>query len=162
MGRNPWSARVPPDTLVADKEAKKVDEGVGRGPGGPPYHSESMTSQLSDPEHIAISKSKGIEIDWKDGHHSSYGVEYLRDWCPCATCAGTHGTTPRPKTMSAPAAPASPFKMFTAKQRMVEIEPVGSYALRIVWSDGHNTGIYSYDHLRHICPCPECRAKAAV
>jgi DUF971 family protein len=125
-----------------------------------------MTTQLSDPEHIAISKSKGIEIDWKDGHHSSYGVEYLRDWCPCATCAGSHGTTPRPKTTSAPADPsdksASPFPMYKPRQKMVSIEPVGSYALRIMWNDGHNTGIYSYDHLRNICPCPDCRANRAV
>jgi DUF971 family protein len=121
-----------------------------------------MTPPLTDPEHIAISKSKGIEIDWKDGHHSSFGVEYLRDWCPCASCAGTHGTEPRPKTTEQPAKPSSPFQMFKPKERMVEIEPVGHYALRIVWSDGHNTGIYSYDHLRHICPCPECRAKANV
>ena len=47
-----------------------------------------------NPEHIAISKSKGIDIDWKDGHRSSYGNEYLRDWCPCATCTGAHGTDP--------------------------------------------------------------------
>ncbi len=73
----------------------------------------NMTTQIStDPEHIAVSKSRGIEIDWKDGHHSSYGIEYLRDWCPCATCAGTHGTEPRPKTTAARAAnPASPFQM---------------------------------------------------
>ena len=114
-----------------------------------------MTTQSTDPEHIAISKSKGIEIDWKDGHHSSYDVTYLRDWCPCATCAGTHGTEPRPKSTDKP---ASPFPMYKEKDRMTSIEPVGSYALRIVWNDGHNTGIYSYDHLRHICPCPECRA----
>lgn len=115
-----------------------------------------MASPITDPEHIAISKSKGIEIDWKDGHHSSYGVEYLRDWCPCATCAGTHGTAPRPKSTDRS---ASPFPMYKPKDRMTAIEPVGSYALRIVWNDGHNTGIYSYDHLRHICPCLECRAK---
>ena len=125
-----------------------------------------MTSQLTDPEHIAISKSKGIEIDWKDGHHSSFGVEYLRDLCPCATCAGSHGTEPRPKRTSsgsaAQAAPANPFQLYKAKDRMVNIEPVGNYALRIEWNDGHNTGIYSYDHLRHICPCPECRANAVV
>jgi DUF971 family protein len=126
-----------------------------------------MTSQLTDPEHIAISKSKGIEIDWKDGHHSSYGVEYLRDWCPCATCAGTHGTEPRPKRSSsgagkASSAPANPFQMYKAKDRMVGIEPVGNYALRIEWNDGHNTGIYSYDHLRSICPCPECQAAHAA
>jgi len=118
----------------------------------------SMTSQLTDPEHIAISKSKGIEIDWKDGHHSSYGVTYLRDYCPCATCAGTHGTEPRAKS----SAVANPFQMYKPKDKMLGIEPVGNYALRIEWNDGHNTGIYSYDHLRSICPCPECQAAHAV
>ena len=49
----------------------------------------------TDPEHIAISKSKGIKIDWKDGHHSEYGLAYLRDKCPCASCTGAHGTPPR-------------------------------------------------------------------
>jgi DUF971 family protein len=119
-----------------------------------------MTTQsATDPEHIAISKSRGIEIDWKDGHHSSYGVEYLRDWCPCATCTGAHGTEPRRKTSeAAPGGPPSPFKMYQPKTKMVSIEPVGNYALRINWSDGHNTGIYSYDHLRGICPCAECRS----
>ena len=47
-----------------------------------------------EPEHIAISKSKGIKIDWKDGHRSDYALAYLRDECPCATCTGAHGTTP--------------------------------------------------------------------
>ena len=85
-----------------------------------------MTTQLStDPEHIAVSKSKGIEIDWKDGHHSSYSVEYLRDWCPCASCTGAHGTEPRKKTSEAPSAPSNPFPMFKPKERIVTIEPVG-------------------------------------
>jgi DUF971 family protein len=120
-----------------------------------------MTTQLTtDPEHIAVSKSRGIEIDWKDGHHSSYGVEYLRDWCPCASCTGAHGTEPRRKTSeAAPAGPPSPFRMYQPKTKMVSIEPVGNYALRINWSDGHNTGIYSYAHLRGICPCAECRSQ---
>ena len=119
-----------------------------------------MPAQLNtDPEHIAVSKSKGIEIDWKDGHHSSFGVEYLRDWCPCATCTGAHGTEPRKKTTGAPGKPpaASPFQMYKAKDRMVAIEPVGNYALRITWNDGHASGIYSFDHLRGICPCAECQ-----
>jgi DUF971 family protein len=114
---------------------------------------------MTDPEHIAVSKSKGIEIDWKDGHHSSYLVEYLRDWCPCATCAGTHGTEPRAKTTEAAKGPANPFQMYKPRERIVNIEQVGNYALRIVWVDGHGSGIYSYDHLRRICPCPECEAK---
>lgn len=118
-----------------------------------------MTQLKADPEHIAISKSKGIEIDWKDGHHSSYANEYLRDWCPCAGCTGSHGTEPRPKTSGLPASAPNPFQMFAPRLKMNGIEPVGSYALRIDWNDGHKTGIYSFDHLRDICPCIECVAR---
>ena len=110
----------------------------------------------TDPEHIAISKSRGIEIDWKDGHHSSYGIAWLRDWCPCATCTGAHGTEPRQKSSEAP---PSPFQIYKPREKMTGVEPVGNYALRIVWSDGHSAGIYSWDHLRLICPCTECGAK---
>ena len=109
----------------------------------------------TDPEHIPISKSKGIKIDWKDGHTSEYGLEYLRDKCPCASCTGAHGTPPREPTANA--APGSPFQMYQAKLKMLAVEPVGNYAIRINWSDGHSTGIYSYDHLREICPCAECK-----
>jgi len=107
----------------------------------------------TDPEHIAISKSRGIKIDWKDGHQSDYGVVYLRDHCPCAGCTGSHGTTPRPKTGD------NPFPMFQPALKMNTVEPVGNYAIRMEWSDGHSTGIYSFDHLRKICPCPKCSAR---
>jgi DUF971 family protein len=107
----------------------------------------------NDPEHIAISKSKGIKIDWKDGHHSDYGLTYLRDKCPCATCTGAHGTPPREPEAN------NPFPMFKAALKMLTVEPVGNYAIRIGWSDGHNSGIYTFDHFREICPCAECRAK---
>ncbi len=110
----------------------------------------------TDPEHIAISKSKGIQIDWKDRHHSEYSLNYLRDKCPCATCTGAHGTPPRKPEAE------NPFPMFKPRLAMLAVEPVGNYAIRINWSDGHNTGIYSYDHLRRICPCDECRALFAA
>jgi DUF971 family protein len=108
----------------------------------------------TDPEHIAISKSKGIKIDWKDGHHSEYGLEYLRDKCPCATCTGAHGTPPRAPEASNP---GNPFQMYKPALKMLGVEPVGNYAIRINWSDGHSTGIYSYEHLRKICECPACK-----
>ena len=107
----------------------------------------------NDPEHIAISKSKGIKIDWKDGHHSDYGITYLRDKCPCATCTGAHGTPPREPEGN------NPFQMYKPALKMLAVEPVGNHAIRINWSDGHNSGIYTFDHFREICPCPECRAK---
>jgi DUF971 family protein len=106
----------------------------------------------TDPEHIAISKSKGIKIDWKDGHHSEYGVTYLRDKCPCASCTGAHGTPPRQPESD------NPFQMYKPTLKMLGVEPVGAYAIRINWSDGHSSGIYSYDHFRNICPCDTCRA----
>ena len=48
---------------------------------------------FSDPVHIAISKSGGIKIDWRGGHHSQYPLQWLRDECPCATCSGACGRT---------------------------------------------------------------------
>ena len=48
--------------------------------------------------------------------------------------------------------------MYKPTLKMLSVEPVGNYAIRINWSDGHSTGIYSWEHLRQICPCPECRA----
>jgi len=107
----------------------------------------------TDPEHIAISRSNGIKIDWKDGHHSEYGLALLREKCPCATCTGAHGTPP--------AQPASPFQMYKPTLKMLSVEPVGNYAIRINWSDGHNSGIYSFDHFRDICPCSACAEAAS-
>ena len=114
---------------------------------------------MIDPEHIAISKSKGIKIDWKDGHVSDYSLEYLRDKCPCAACTGAHGTPPRePTANQAPS--GSPFQLYKPALKMLAVEPVGNYAIRISWSDGHSTGIYSWEHFREICPCPQCRGAA--
>jgi DUF971 family protein len=102
-----------------------------------------------DPEHIAVTKSKGIKIEWKDGHASEYSLQYLRDHCPCAQCSGTHGAA-KPQ--------ANPFQMYKPVLRIEAVEPIGNYAIRLTWSDGHSTGIYSYEHFRRICPCPECQA----
>ncbi|MFZ0594607.1 MAG: DUF971 domain-containing protein [Bryobacteraceae bacterium] len=113
------------------------------------------TPAAAEPEHIAISKSAGIKIDWKDGHHSEFKLEYLRDECPCATCTGAHGTEPQKSNYANP----SPFQMYKPKLKMTSVEPVGRYAVRIFWNDGHSTGIYSFDHLRSICPCGECKGR---
>ena len=108
---------------------------------------------MTDPEHIAISKSKGVEIDWKDGHHSSYSVAYLRDQCPCALCTGAHGTVPQKTDYSAP---VEPFQLFKPAIKMLNVEPAGNYGMKIFWNDGHSSGIYSYEMLRRICRCAKC------
>ncbi len=106
---------------------------------------------------VAVSKSKGVTIEWKDGHRSEYALEYLRENCPCATCAGTHGGPTYKEQKQA----ANPFQMFKPALRIEKVEPVGGYAIRFYWNDGHSTGIYSYEHLREICPCAECESRRA-
>jgi DUF971 family protein len=46
--------------------------------------------------------------------------------------------------------------MFKPKPKAQSAQAVGQYAIQISFSDGHSTGIYSYDLLRSICPCAEC------
>ncbi len=104
----------------------------------------------NEPKHIAVSKSKGMTIEWGDGLASEYNLVYLRDRCPCATCSGSHGTPPRPKQEE------NPFQMYQEALRIESVEPVGSYAIKIRWSDGHDTGIYTWEYLRSISPQPPC------
>ena len=95
-----------------------------------------------------------LGVQWSDRHASAYPYKYLRDHCPCATCTGAHGTEPQKSNYSNP----SPFPMFKPALKMDSVEPVGQYAIRIYWNDGHSTGIYSFDHLRNICPCEQCKS----
>ena len=86
---------------------------------------------------------KALEVDFDDGAKFRYPAELLRVESPSAEVMG-HG--PGQKTI-------------VAGRRHVGIlalEPVGNYAIRINWSDGHNTGLYSWEHLAHLCPCERC------
>ena len=47
--------------------------------------------------------------------------------------------------------------MYKAAPKLTNVETVGRYAVRLFWADGHSTGLYSFDYLREICPCAECK-----
>ncbi len=106
---------------------------------------------------IHVSSGAGVDITWADGHTSHYDFGYLRDECPCATCNEER----EKKRMFAAAGgtSATVLPMFKPKARAQAATSVGNYAIQITFNDGHSTGIYSYDHLRSICPCADC-AKA--
>ena len=87
-----------------------------------------------------------LDLAWADGHRASFDYDYLRGWCPCAGCQG-HVGEPLYRPTGRPVEP-------------LDIQPVGNYAIGIQWSDGHATGIYRYDFLRAICPCPVCQGDA--
>jgi DUF971 family protein len=106
---------------------------------------------------VHVTTGAGVDITWSDGHASHYDFTYLRDECPCATCNDDREKK-RQFTGAGPAS-ATALPMFKPKPRAKSATTVGNYAIQISFTDGHSTGIYSYDHLRSICPCADC-AKA--
>ena len=105
---------------------------------------------------VHVTSGAGVDITWSDRHVSHYDFAYLREECPCAMCndermkKAEHPQTPAPLLSSAA------LPMFKPKPNASAAHPVGNYALRIDFSDGHTTGIYSFDFLRAICPCEDC------
>lgn len=45
------------------------------------------------------------------------------------------------------------------RTRLRNLEAVGAYAITFEWEDGHHYGIYNWNYLRGLCPCPVCRAE---
>jgi DUF971 family protein len=80
-----------------------------------------------------------LRIVWKDGTTSEYVPRYLRLLCPCAGCVdemtGVRTLTP---------------EMVDEGVYPTAIHYVGRYAIQCVWSDGHSTGIYTFEYLREI------------
>ncbi len=93
-----------------------------------------------------ISEGEGkLRIVWADGHDSRYSFELLRNHCPCAVCVDEW--TGKRKNL---------ILLLPSDFRPLGINPVGNYAIQPSWSDGHNTGIYSFSSLRELCPCEKC------
>ncbi len=109
---------------------------------------------------IHVSSGAGVDITWADQHASHYDFAYLREECPCATCNEKRDQEAQHKHAGINPAPLSSpvLPMFKPKIRAQSATQVGNYAVQISFNDGHNTGIFSYDYLRNICPCDACAA----
>lgn len=113
-----------------------------------------LTYEQRMPDLIVPSlERRAIDITWLDGHRSSYDFELLRWSCPCAICRGEGGT---------PGVLATTERLTPEQTELVDVGPVGHYAMSVTWKDGHATGIYSWQYLRRLCPCPECAAARAA
>jgi DUF971 family protein len=119
-----------------------------------------LPSDAVTPAKIRVMKTEGtgVEIDWKDGHRSKWNFAWLRNACPCATCHEEREKTGRPVGEAKPKA-ASLLMMYEAPARPVEVTPVGKYAIKFKWNDGHEAGIYSWEYLRRVCHCNACLAQ---
>jgi DUF971 family protein len=91
-----------------------------------------------------------VKIVWSDDHKSSYPFDGLRAACPCVECRGGHSH------MGAPPDRREVLLTPATELTVENVQQLGSYALQFQWSDGHWTGIYTWEFLRQACPCPEC------
>jgi len=89
------------------------------------------------PVEIGRANQHDVQIRWNDGQESVYLALDLRLRCGCASCVSemTGEEMLDPRSVPADVHPLS-------------ISPVGRYAIQIHWSDGHATGIYTFERLR--------------
>ena len=99
------------------------------------------------PTHLDLDKERGLTVEWDDGRRSFYPIAYLRRMSPSADMRELRKEQRRNPLTVLPN---------TAQQEgpiaATDAELVGNYAIRITFSDGHDTGIYSWGYLRSIDP----------
>ncbi len=88
----------------------------------------------------AHQSDRELELLWNED--SSHRLSYLllRGECPCANCISEH-TGERLLDITTIPEDIHP----------TEIKLIGNYALQIFWSDGHSTGMYTWEHLENLC-----------
>jgi len=102
---------------------------------------------------VNVTTGEGVEITWSDGHASRYDFPYLRDHCPCSLCNEERS---KKAAVQAKQGSGAVLPIFKPRVQAKAAAAVGNYAIQIEFSDGHAAGIYSFEHLREICPCQEC------
>ncbi|MDH3583503.1 MAG: DUF971 domain-containing protein [Phycisphaerae bacterium] len=98
------------------------------------------------PRHLDLKKDRGLAVTWTDGSQSFFPIAYLRKMSPSAEMRELrqqmqdNPLTVLPKNMAEHDGPIT----------ATDAELVGNYAIRIRFSDGHHTGLFSWDYLRQI------------
>ncbi len=103
------------------------------------------------PRNLDLKKDRGLTVEWADGSTSYYSVAYLRRMSPSAEARELREQLARNPLTVLPSTPARPGADPGALEA-IDAELVGNYAIRIVFSDGHRTGLFSWDYLRQIDP----------
>jgi DUF971 family protein len=87
-----------------------------------------------------------LALSFADGFEAYLPLPMLRRACPCAACQGEPdalGRVVRPKVEHG----AGAFDL-------VKCDLVGGYAIQLFWTDGHSSGIYTFDYLRKLADLP--------
>lgn len=98
-----------------------------------------MTSELPWPEKLTFRRgSKVLAVSFDSGDSGTIGYKRLRENSPSAEVRG-HGAGPPP-----------PQRPVPEDIDVLRAEPVGRYAVRIVFSDGHDSGLYTWPLLHRL------------
>jgi DUF971 family protein len=93
-----------------------------------------------EPREIKQEDDFTVRITWGDGKECRYRAVALRRHCPCAQCVNewTGERVLKPEAIA-------------EELEIRDLSLVGRYAINFRWSDGHETGIYSFRYLRELC-----------
>lgn len=84
-----------------------------------------------------------LRCSWEDGFTGELKFSKLREMCPCALCQDERE---RKASLKIPK-----LELYvTGKNEIDTIAMVGNYAIRPIWKDGHDVGIYTWQTLREI------------
>lgn len=101
------------------------------------------------PDSVKRDSTNGIEVSWPDGLSTTISSKVLRDNCPSAASKQKRGDNSHDK-------PLGLGKLVVVKEEaatsysLEKIWLVGNYALGMRWSDGHDSGIFTFDFLREL------------
>jgi DUF971 family protein len=84
-----------------------------------------------------------LAIKWEDGSESFVSLEKLRRACPCAGCKGEMDIMGN--LYKNPDKPLLPLSF-----QLKRLDRVGTYAIKPVWGDGHESGLFSFDYLKRL------------
>jgi DUF971 family protein len=119
-----------------------------------PYNYNPLVTDETTASRIHADRAAGtLQIDWADGHRTTYDAASLRWLCPCAFCRGEAGL---------PGWLDSRPTLSSEQTRLVDVQLVGQYAIAPTWGDGHRTGYYTFALLRDRCPCDACTARRVL
>lgn len=85
---------------------------------------------------VTVRRAQGVEVVFGDGAVHDFPLDELRAWCPCAHCRNAREDG------------RAPFNGDPDRLRLRDAELVGAWGLRLIWDDGHGTGIFPWDELR--------------
>lgn len=133
--------RIEPDAGGGSRGGDGPEEEIGEAG----RHRAMVEPTMDAPARLDLKRDRGLTILWSDGRTSYYSIAYLRRMSPSAEARELREELSMNRLAVLPASEGGALTALGA-------ELVGNYALRIEFSDGHRTGLYTWAYLRSIDP----------